>query len=209
MQAKYELLNRGGVLSFEYDTAQFADLGGMARLKEWLKLRKPAFDGSAPQLEAPKGVLLLGVQGCGKSVAARAAAGIYGVPLLRLDFGAIHNKYIGESERNLRESLATAERDGAVRAVDRRDREGPGDGRRRQRHFAPAARRVPDVAGGAQVEGVRRRDGQRHRGAAAGADPQGPVRRDLLRRPAEHGGARARSCASTPASASCSSATPK
>jgi hypothetical protein len=109
MKAKYELLNRGGVLSFEYDTAQFADLGGMTRLKEWLKLRKPAFDGSAPQLEASKGVLLLGVQGCGKSVAARAAAGIYGVPLLRLDFGAIHNKYIGESERNLRESLATAE----------------------------------------------------------------------------------------------------
>jgi SpoVK/Ycf46/Vps4 family AAA+-type ATPase len=109
MQAKYELLNRGGVLAFEYDTAQFADLGGMARLKEWLRVRKPAFDGSAPHLESPKGVLLLGVQGCGKSVAAKAAAGIYGVPLLRLDFATIHNKYIGESERNLRESLATAE----------------------------------------------------------------------------------------------------
>lgn len=108
MQAKYELLDRGGVLSFEYDTAQFADLGGMAQLKDWLKRRRPAFDGSAPQLEPPKGLLLLGVQGCGKSVAARAAAGIYGVPLLRLDFGAIHNKYIGESERNLRETLATA-----------------------------------------------------------------------------------------------------
>lgn len=109
MQAKYELLNRSGVLAFEYDTAQFADLGGMTRLKEWLRLRKPAFDGSAPKLESPKGVLLLGVQGCGKSVAAKAAAGIYGVPLLRLDFAAIHNKYIGESERNLRESLTTAE----------------------------------------------------------------------------------------------------
>lgn len=109
MQAKYELLNRSGVLAFEYDTAQFADLGGMSRLKEWLRRRKPAFDGSAPQLEAPKGLLLLGVQGCGKSVAAKAAAGIFGVPLLRLDFAAIHNKYIGESERNLRESLATAE----------------------------------------------------------------------------------------------------
>jgi hypothetical protein len=119
MQAKYELLNRSGVLAFEYDTAQFADLGGMTRLKEWLRRRKPAFDGSAPHLEAPKGVLLLGVQGCGKSVAAKAAAGIYGVPLLRLDFAAIHNKYIGESERNLRESLATAE---TVRAVDRRNR---------------------------------------------------------------------------------------
>src|SRR6185436_11598268 len=61
MKAKYELLNRGGVLSFEYDTAHFADLGGMARLKDWLKLRKPAFDGTAPQIEPPKGVLLLGV----------------------------------------------------------------------------------------------------------------------------------------------------
>jgi SpoVK/Ycf46/Vps4 family AAA+-type ATPase len=109
MQAKYELLNRSGVLSFEYDTAKFADLGGMSRLKDWLKQRRVAFDGSAPHLDAPKGVLLLGVQGCGKSVAARAAAGIYGVPLLRLDFAAIHNKYVGESERNLRETLSTAD----------------------------------------------------------------------------------------------------
>ena len=109
MQAKYALLNRSGVLSFEYDSAKFADLGGMAKLKEWLRQRRPAFDGSAPQLEAPKGALLLGVQGCGKSVAARAAAGIYGVPLLRLDFAALHDKYLGESERNLRDTLATAD----------------------------------------------------------------------------------------------------
>lgn len=109
MRAKYELLNRGGVLAFEYDTARFADLGGMNRLKEWLRQRQPAFDGSVAKLDAPKGVLLLGVQGCGKSVAAKAAAGIFGVPLLRLDFAALHNKYLGESERNLRESLATAD----------------------------------------------------------------------------------------------------
>jgi SpoVK/Ycf46/Vps4 family AAA+-type ATPase len=109
MKAKHELLNRSGVLAFEYETAQFADLGGMTRLKEWLRRRRAAFDGSAPNLEAPKGLLLLGVQGCGKSVAAKCAAGVYGVPLLRLDFAAIHNKYIGESERNLRETLATAE----------------------------------------------------------------------------------------------------
>jgi hypothetical protein len=112
MQAKYALLNRSGVLAFEYDTAKFADLGGMNRLKEWLRQRRPAFDGSANtsvRLDPPKGLLLLGVQGCGKSVAARAATGIFGVPLLRLDFAAIHNKYIGESERNLRETLATAD----------------------------------------------------------------------------------------------------
>ena len=92
-----------------YRSAKPAASRDDAALKEWLRQRQPAFDGSVPKLDAPKGVLLLGVQGCGKSVAAKAAAGIFGVPLLRLDFAAIHNKYIGESERNLRESLATAD----------------------------------------------------------------------------------------------------
>ena len=109
MKAKYELLNRGGVLDFEYETAGMADLGGMARLKEWLVRRRPAFDGTAKDLDPPKGVLLLGVQGCGKSLAAKVAAGAFGVPLLRLDLAAVHDKYVGESERKLRESLATAD----------------------------------------------------------------------------------------------------
>jgi hypothetical protein len=109
MEAKYQLLNRGGVLSYEYSTARFADLGGMGRLKDWLAVRSSAFDGSLANVERPKGVLLLGVQGCGKSLAARTAAGVYGVPLLRLDFGALYNKYHGESERNLRDTLRTAD----------------------------------------------------------------------------------------------------
>ena len=61
MHAKYELLNRSGVLSFEYNTAAFAELGGMRNLKEWLQRRRIAFDGSSPGLDAPKGMLLLGV----------------------------------------------------------------------------------------------------------------------------------------------------
>jgi len=109
MEAKHSLLNRNGVLGYEHDTARYADVGGLRRIKEWLAQRRSAFDGSTPQLDPPKGVLLLGVQGCGKSLAARAAAGVFGVPLLRLDFGALYNKYHGESERNLRESLKTAE----------------------------------------------------------------------------------------------------
>ena len=108
-RAKYELLNQGGVLSFEYDTADAADLAGMGRLKGWLARRRPAFDGSAPDLDPPRGVLLLGVQGCGKSLAAKVTASVFGVPLLRMDVGAVHDKYVGESERKLRESLATAE----------------------------------------------------------------------------------------------------
>ncbi len=111
MQAKYELLNRGGALQFEYDTATFGDVGGLARLKAWLAQRRPAFRGdeSAAHLDPPKGILLLGIQGCGKSLAAKATAAIFGVPLLRLDFGAIYDKYHGETERKLRESLNTAD----------------------------------------------------------------------------------------------------
>ena len=109
LAAKYQLLNRGGTLTYEADTAKFAEVGGMHNLRQWLTSRKPAFDGSAPELDAPKGVLLLGVQGCGKSLAARAAAGIFGVPLVRLDFGALYSKWHGESEKNLRESLQAAE----------------------------------------------------------------------------------------------------
>lgn len=111
MEAKYELLNRGGILQFEYDTAKFNDVGGLEKLKHWLTQRKPAFTNKAGagHLDTPKGILLIGVQGCGKSLAAKATAGIFGLPLLRLDFGNLYNKYHGETERNLRESLKTAD----------------------------------------------------------------------------------------------------
>lgn len=111
MQAKYELLNRGGALQFEYDTARFSDVGGLERLKTWLSHRRSAFrrETDAAHLDPPKGILLTGVQGCGKSLAAKATAGIFGAPLLRLDFAALYDKYHGETERKLRESLKTAD----------------------------------------------------------------------------------------------------
>ncbi len=111
MQAKYELLNTSGGLQFEYDTTRFSDVGGLENLKSWLSQRKAAFrrDASARHLDIPKGVLLIGVQGCGKSLAAKATAGIFGVPLLRMDFASLYDKYHGETERKLRESLGTAD----------------------------------------------------------------------------------------------------
>ena len=111
MQAKYELLNHGGALRFEYDTARFSDVGGLGRLKNWLSRRKSAFRGEqgAAHLDPPKGILLTGVQGCGKSLAAKATAGVFDAPLLRLDFGTLYDKYHGETERKLRESLKTAD----------------------------------------------------------------------------------------------------
>ena len=108
---KFELLNRSGHLHFEYDTARFADIAGAARLKRWIEQRRAVFvdDRAPPGLDPPKGVLLLGVQGCGKSLAAKAVAGGFGVPLARLDFGTLYDKYHGETEKNLRDALASVE----------------------------------------------------------------------------------------------------
>lgn len=112
LKHKHESLANSGVLTLETgrDVVKFGDVGGQARLKYWLGLRHDAFRGHAgtEALVPPKGVLLLGVQGGGKSLAAKSVAGSWQVPLLRLDFGALYDKFSGETERNLRESLATA-----------------------------------------------------------------------------------------------------
>lgn len=111
MEAKYKLVDQSGVLSFEYDTASFSDVGGFKKLKKWLSIRKDHFLGNSSKsaTDSPKGILLLGVQGCGKSLAAKAVAGVWGVPLIRLDFGTLYNKYIGETEKNIREALTSTE----------------------------------------------------------------------------------------------------
>ena len=108
---KFELLNRSGHLHYEYDSARFADVAGARRLKRWIEQRRAVFvSGNVPPgLDPPKGMLLLGVQGCGKSMLAKATAAGFGVPLLRLDFGTLYNKYQGETEKNLRDALASAE----------------------------------------------------------------------------------------------------
>jgi SpoVK/Ycf46/Vps4 family AAA+-type ATPase len=109
-KAKFALMDMEGVLSFEYDTAKFSEVAGMTSLKKWLRDRKDAFlKRDKSKLDAPKGIMLLGIQGSGKSLAAKAVAGMWGIPLLRLDFGTLYNKFFGETERNLRESLKLAE----------------------------------------------------------------------------------------------------
>ena len=124
-QAKFKMMDLDGILSYEYDTEQFAAVGGMENLKSWLDIRRGVFDGNSnanssgiangkggnvANIDSPKGILLLGVQGGGKSLAAKSVAGMWNVPLLRLDIGALYNKFHGETERNLRESLAMAEK---------------------------------------------------------------------------------------------------
>jgi len=104
---KFDLMDGEGVLHFEYDTERFSNVAGLSNLKQWLKLRRDAL--LENQADRPKGVMLLGVQGGGKSLAAKAVAGFWSIPLLRLDFGTLYNKYFGETERNLRNSLKQAE----------------------------------------------------------------------------------------------------
>jgi SpoVK/Ycf46/Vps4 family AAA+-type ATPase len=116
LKKKHDLHASSSVLSLELDVAGAADVAGQASLKRWLSNRRAVFlgalDGKADQpigLDVPKGVLLLGVQGGGKSLAAKSVAGTWGLPLLRLDFGTLYNKFYGETEKNLREALAAAE----------------------------------------------------------------------------------------------------
>jgi AAA+ superfamily predicted ATPase len=111
IKQKHRILARDSVLSFEIETARFSDVAGLAALKAWLDRRRAPFLGeeSVKGLDVPKGIMLLGVQGCGKSLAAKAVAGAWGVPLMRLDFGALYNKFLGETERNLREALKAAD----------------------------------------------------------------------------------------------------
>lgn len=110
-KAKFALMDMEGVLHFEFSTAHLKDIAGLQRLKLWLADRQPVMlqTSATAKLDPPKGVLLFGVQGGGKSLAAKAIAGIWGLPLLRLDMAGLFNKYVGETERNLREALKLAD----------------------------------------------------------------------------------------------------
>jgi ATP-dependent 26S proteasome regulatory subunit len=110
LKAKHETLAGSEVLQLEAGVPDISQLGGLAALKRWLELRREPFLHPDPEspLPPPKGVLLLGVQGAGKSLAAKCIAGAWQLPLFRLDFGALYRKFQGETEANLRDALAVA-----------------------------------------------------------------------------------------------------
>jgi len=111
LEAKRTSLKQEGVLEYLKSDQSFRDVAGLANLKEWLRKRRGAFTPEGKQfgLDPPKGVLITGVQGCGKSLCARAVAGEWNLQLARLDAGALYDKFIGESEKRLRKSLEVAE----------------------------------------------------------------------------------------------------
>ena len=108
---KEQVVRKSGVLQYFQPDASLADVGGMSTLKEWLNQRSENFTDAAREfgIPAPKGVLMLGVQGCGKSLTAKAIASLWNLPMLRLDVGSIFGQYVGQSEMQMRKALATAE----------------------------------------------------------------------------------------------------
>lgn len=108
---KRQLLQKEGLLEFVETPVDLSEIGGLRQLKQWLKQRQNAVSNKAGDfgLNAPRGVLMLGVQGAGKSLCAKAIAAAWQRPLLRMDPGALYDRYVGESERRLRDALRQAE----------------------------------------------------------------------------------------------------
>jgi len=111
IREKEQIIRKTGILEFYTTIENFDNIGGIDNLKKWLKERKLAFSDKAKEygLRSPRGVLLVGVQGCGKSLTAKAIASLWQLPLLRLDAGKLFTKEVGGSEENIRQMVKIAE----------------------------------------------------------------------------------------------------
>ncbi len=108
---KEQIIRKSGILEYYPFSEQIGDVGGLDLLKDWMEKRTVAFTEKAREfgLPAPRGVLLLGVQGCGKSLSAKAIGALWRLPLLRLDVGRIFAGIVGSSEENMRKAIRVAE----------------------------------------------------------------------------------------------------
>lgn len=111
IKEKKQIIKKSGVLEYIDNNLSLEDIGGLEVLKHWLNLRKNTFweDAQNFGLTSPKGVLLVGIPGCGKSLTAKCIASSWNMPLLKLDIGKIYGKFVGESEENMRKALKVAE----------------------------------------------------------------------------------------------------
>ncbi|MBS1718749.1 MAG: AAA family ATPase [Armatimonadetes bacterium] len=108
---KQQIIRKSGLLEYIAPEEALANVGGMNLLKEWLERRTNCFSDEARKfgIPVPRGILLLGVQGCGKSLAAKAVASEWRLPMLRLDVGRIFGSLVGKSEENIRRAIQVAE----------------------------------------------------------------------------------------------------
>ncbi len=112
LSEKKQLIRRNGILDYIEEDETIAGVGGLEELKKWLKQRSNAFTERAREygLPQPKGMLILGVPGCGKSLIAKTTSRLWSLPLLRLDMGRVYDgSMVGRSEANLRNAIKTAE----------------------------------------------------------------------------------------------------
>ena len=111
MARKRQVLHKDGLLEYVESLATLDEIAGLAKLKDWLRKREAAMSrgGAEHGLQPPRGILMLGVPGAGKSLCAKAVAAAWHRPLLRLDPSVLYDRYVGESERKLREALHQAE----------------------------------------------------------------------------------------------------
>ncbi len=113
IKEKGQIIKKSSILEIIDFKEKIEDIGGLEGLKEWLKSKAQVFrrldEAKKFGVDTPKGVLLVGMPGCGKSLAAKASARLFNVPLLRFDIGRLLGKYVGESEHNMRVALKTAE----------------------------------------------------------------------------------------------------
>ncbi len=110
---KEQIIKKCGTLELVRVKERLDDIGGLARLKAWLRQKSQVLSRLSEArkfgVEAPKGIMIVGMPGCGKSLAAKAAAALFQLPLLRLDVGSLMGKYVGESEANMRKALKQAD----------------------------------------------------------------------------------------------------
>ena len=110
-EAKKDILRRSEMLDFVEVSDTLANVGGLENLKTWLNQRRGTWEDAAREfgLDGPRGVIILGVQGCGKSMCARAIAGEWKIPLVKFETAAVFDKYIGETEKRTRKMFQVAE----------------------------------------------------------------------------------------------------
>ena len=111
VEEKRQIIKKTGVLEYIDSDMHLDDIGGLGNLKKWLQKRKNSWQGRAARygLPVPKGILITGVPGCGKSLTAKAISAAWKMPLLRLDVGKIFSGLVGSSEENMRNAIKTAE----------------------------------------------------------------------------------------------------
>lgn len=111
IEEKKQIVRKSGILQFYPADSGLADVGGHDLLKEWLEHREKSFTDAARDfgIPYPKGVLLLGVQGCGKSLVAKAISSAYSLPMLKMDVGRVFGSLVGQSEENMRKAIRIAE----------------------------------------------------------------------------------------------------